>query len=263
MHSNCSDGRLDPSSLLRACANGKLDVVALTDHDLPSSIEPGWHEVEDHEVFVVAGAEVSGVHEGFEYHLLVYFPADVPEAFRSFCQEQCVVRAERYTVAVERLGLPDVPAAPESAKAGHTAITRWHLAKALVDLGRAASIHEAFRGPLAAGGGIVPPVKLPFVDAIATARSMGALTSWAHPPLGGIDAHLSTFVAAGLQGLEATRPRIASNTRKRIRNAARRHGLYVTAGSDWHGWREPGGPGTFFVHTHEVQGFVDALTASG
>jgi predicted metal-dependent phosphoesterase TrpH len=104
----------------------------------------------------------------------------------------------------------------------------------------------------------VPCVDLSFCDAIQMARRAGGVTSWAHPPVQALRQHLGTFVAAGLQGLEAYRPYLSGRDRKLIRKLAKRHGLFVTGGSDWHGWND-GAAGLFSVSRQEIGGFLEAL----
>ena len=100
LHSTASDGRYDPATVLHKCAAAKLDVVSLTDHDFATFIEPGVHTVDGHRVHVIPGAEISGVHEGTEYHLLVYFPHGPSETFTTFCRQQCQERAVRYELSL-------------------------------------------------------------------------------------------------------------------------------------------------------------------
>jgi len=261
MHTLRSDGRFAPEEVLRRCARGGLDVVALTDHDLAAPIATGVHEIEGRRLHVLGGAEVSGSHEGREYHLLVYFPGEVPQGFRDFCRLQCQARAERYQQAISSLQLPGVVPPDDEARQGDRALTRHHLARALVASGHAPSSGDAFARYLDHGHGHVPPLELPFVDAIRVARAFGGLTSWAHPPLQAVRDHVATFAAAGLQGLEALRPHVNAKGRKAYKKAARRHGLYLTGGSDFHGWKGTE-LGLFRVEAREIGDFVDALRAA-
>ena len=121
---------------------------------------------------------------------------------------------------------------------------------------------EAFARFLSEGHGHVPSITLPFVDAIRFARAQGGITSWAHPPAGSLDRCLPAFVAAGLHGLEALRPGVSSDQRSRYRSAARRHGLVLTGGSDWHGWTDERDLGLFRVEAREIAPFVDLLRAA-
>ncbi len=262
MHSDRSDGRFSPQEVLARCARGGLDVVALTDHDLGTDLAPGWHTVEDRRVYVLAGAEVSGMHDGREYHLLVYFPGEIPQGFRELCREQCLERAARYQEALRRIDLPGLPEATQPALRGDTALTRLHLARGLVQAGHASHVREAFSRFLAEAHRNVPPLSLPFTDAIRLSRAFGGITSWAHPPLPAVDAHVDALAAAGLQGLEALRPMVTSDERRRYRQVASRLGLFLTGGSDWHGWTEPGDPGLFRVQAREISDFVDVLLAA-
>lgn len=260
LHSTRSDGRLSPEALLAACSAGGLDVVALTDHDLASSLPVGQVEVGGRPITVISGAEVSGVHEGVEQHLLVYFRGEPPASFRAFCAERCRERAARYAEGVERLGLPGLPAPDDEAWRGARALTRQHLAEALVARGHARDLREAFRRYVGDAHPTVPPVSLSFVDAIAVSREAGGLTSWAHPSLARVERHLATFAAAGLHGVEAERPGLSGAERRRLRALARGHGLFVTGGSDWHGGAVP--VGLFAVDRAALGGFLAAFEAA-
>lgn len=260
MHSDRSDGMLPPDELLARCAAGGLEVVALTDHDLSATVDPGPRTVDGRTLHVVAGAEVSGLHDGQEYHLLVYFPGEVPGAFRDFCETRCRARATRYERAVSSLDLPGVDGPDAEARRGERALTRHHLARALVGAGHARSVRDAFRAHVDFRHGHVPPLELPFVDAIRIAREHGGVTSWAHPPQAAVQRHLGTFVEAGLQGLETHRPLVDGRSRRKLTRHARRHGLFTTGGSDWHGWTDAR-PGLFHVEKVDLRGFLDALAA--
>lgn len=259
MHSIRSDGRFPPAEVLERCARGGLDVVALTDHDLAGELAPGIHHVGGRDLHVVGAAEVSGTHLGREQHLLVYFPGEVPEGFREFCHEQCRLRAMRYEEAVRRLELPGLAPPADEARRGQIALTRHHLARELVHGGHVKNLREAFAKYLGESHGLVPPITLAFVDAIRIGREFGGITSWAHPPVPLLESVLPTFVAAGLQGIEALRPMVTSDERRRYREIARRHGLMLTGGSDWHGWSDDDALGLFRVEAREIGPFVELL----
>ena len=260
LHTCRSDGRFTPDEVLARCARAGLEVVALTDHDLASDVAGEVH-YEGRPIHVVPGAEVSGMHAGHEYHLLVYFPNGVPAAFRDFCAEQVRARVERYANAVRNLGLPNLAPPGEEAIRGDVALTRHHLARALVAAGHARDMRDAFARFAGESTKHVPAVPMQFLDAIASARRCGGLTSWAHPPLLALEKHLGVFVEAGLQGVEGVRPGLTSHDRRTYRKAAQRYGLYLTGGSDWHGWHEDG-PGLFSADPAELRGFFEALQAA-
>ncbi|MEQ1566766.1 MAG: phosphatase [Myxococcota bacterium] len=261
LHSTRSDGKFEPDEVIRRCALGGLELVALTDHDLPSGPPPGLHSFEGREVYLLAGAELSGMWNGRELHLLVYFPDRVPESFASFCADQCRARASRFDRAISRLGLVGLAPAEAEAVRGEVSLTRHHLARRMVERGHVGHVRDAFTKYLSDFHGIVPPIDLGFLEAIAVARAAGGLTAWAHPTVAQVDANLPTFVAAGLEGIEVVRPGVSGEDRRKLRSAAKRHGLYVTGGSDWHGWGDESDLGLFRVEAAEIGGFLDRLRA--
>jgi hypothetical protein len=259
MHTDRSDGRYAPDEVLRRCARGRLDMVAVSDHDLPNALPPGLHTLEGHTVRVLASAEVSGSHAGREFHLLVYFPGEMPPVYRDFLRERARQRADRYDAAVARLGFPDVPLADAAARAGDRALTRYHLYQALKTAGHVKDTREGFK--LLGGSDVVPLIDLPYVDAIRVAREAGGLTSWAHPSLADAQAYTKEFVAAGLQGLEGVRPSLDRRTRNGLKTLAEKHDLLLTGGSDWHGW-EGGVLGAFAVTGERARAFYRSLRAA-
>lgn len=261
LHTARSDGAFPLEEVLQKCAAGRLDVVAITDHDLVPEMNTGVRRVGDRDLLVLAGAEVTGQHDGHEFHLLVYFPGEVPEGFRAFCKTQSQGRAGRYEAAIANLELSlDGPS--ELARRGELALTRHHLARALVAAGHATDVHDAFARFLRPLHGVVPKLPLTFVDAIRIARGFGGVTSWAHPPAQFVTAYAADFAVAGLQGLEALRPKVNKNARKVYKGACKRNGLFVTGGSDFHGWAHPDDLGLHSVRKHELKGFIEALEAA-
>jgi len=259
LHTTRSDGRHAPADVLEQCAARGLHTIALTDHDVPPGVVAGDHTFGDRTLRVLHAAEVSVRHAEREYHLLAYFPGEMPERFKAFLRRRAQARADRYDNALDILGCHELPRADATARAGERALTRHHLARALVDSGRAGSIHAAFQGPLARRKGAVPPIELGARQALDTMRQAGAIPVWAHPGVDDALAHAATFKGWGLQGLEAMRPSLSGTNTARLERIALGLGLVVTGGSDWHGWSRR--LGSFRVRSRAVQPFLDLLSA--
>ncbi len=255
MHTNRSDGRHPPEEVLARCAAARLDVVAITDHDLPGPFSAGVHEVGGRSVRVIAGTELSGTHGGRELHLLVYFPGEMPESFAEFLRSRARERAERYDRGLDALGL-DAARADTGARAGDRALTRHHIYRALRDAGRAPEPHAAWSLIHAR----VPLLSLTFVEAIRVARAAGGLTVWAHPQLADATAWIDVFVAAGLHGVELLRPTVDRRVRNGLKTLADKHRLVASGGSDWHGWSE-GELGAFAFQGERAAQFLARLDA--
>lgn len=250
MHSVRSDGKHSPEAVLAAAAAGGLDAIALTDHDLPPSLPPGRQQVGPRSVVVIHGVEISAMHAGRELHLLAYFPGEMPASFQDFCVRRARSRAQRYATAIANMGLAGVTEPDAAAWEGQRSLTRYHLAKALVEAGHCATLTDAFRGWVGEDLGYVPALDLDFVDAIAAVREAGGFSSWAHPDLEQAQAWTGIFAAAGLNALEAHRPSIGKGIRDTLARLAFKHRLGVTGGSDWHGWH--GSLGAFSVPLRQV-----------
>jgi predicted metal-dependent phosphoesterase TrpH len=259
VHTNRSDGRFEPGDVVEQAVRGGVGVLALTDHDIIGPMSPGVHTFGSRRIRIVVAAEVSGTHDGREFHLLVYFRREAPAGFVDFCQRQVLERAQRYDTAVKRLGLPGVSVAPADAYAGDLALTRHHLARALVEAGHASNVGEAL-GRYGTDA-TVPAFDVPFSECIRIARRFGGLVSWAHPPRQAIEAYLPALVQAGLHGLEGLRPGLRREDLRFYSATAKRHNLFLTGGSDWHGWAGATSLGLFQVQPDQVRPFLQALAA--
>ncbi|NOY27366.1 MAG: PHP domain-containing protein [Oligoflexia bacterium] len=263
LHTSRSDGCLDPQELVRRAANAGLDVVALTDHDCAPTLPHGHHRVGARTIRVIHAAEVSGCIAGRELHILVYFPGAMPTVFRRLLVRLCQARADRYQQAADALGLPGIPAPDAAARAGDRALTRVHLSRALVAAGHARNVADAFHRFTGSRLGKVPLVNFQVTAAISLAREAGGLSSWAHPPLDAVDAHLGTLLAAGLDGLEAVRPGLRGRDRSTLQRLAHKHRLFVTGGSDYHGFPWQRAVGQWSFPMREARPFVRRLGLLG
>lgn len=234
-HSLASDGLVEASELARRAAAAGLAALAITDHDLPPVLGVGEIKHEDHTMRLIAGVELSTMHEGRELHLLVYFGGEMPEAFAEWCRERARWRARWFDACTEALGMDDVRA-DDDAHAGRRTLTRLHLARSLVRSGRVSSLSQAFERHVGHSSTVIPSLNQSFMDALEVAKSAGGWTSWAHPPPVLAERFSADFAAAGLDALESHRPKKAG--RNRLSALAHQHGMGITGGSDWHGWEK-------------------------
>ena len=254
LHSTSSDGRYSPDEVLTTAAERGLHTIALTDHDIPPTLSAGEHAVGRRRIRLIHAAEVSAVHDGIEFHLLAYFPQEMPDRFRTFLKRRAQARAERYNAAATELTLP---LADAEATAGERSLTRFHLARELIRSGQCGTLQAAFSGPLASRKAIVPPITLTVESALETIRDNGGISVWAHPSPAHAPVYAPVFAKLGLRGLEAYRPSASLTQRAAIARLALELGLVVTGGSDWHGWK--GRLGSFRLKASEVRGFLDLL----
>jgi predicted metal-dependent phosphoesterase TrpH len=257
LHTTRSDGELEPWALVEALARRGLHTLAITDHDVPPALPAGATAVGPRTLRLLHAAEVSALHDGVEQHILVYFPSGMPDDFAAFLRSRARARAERYERAREQIGLPGLPPAGPEAWAGEVALTRDHLARALVREGHAAHLGEAYKRWCGRTAGLVPPVDIGLPAVLDTARSAGGLPVWAHPNVDAAPALAPIFAGMGLLGLEVERPSLRGHERDALATLAAGLGLVATGGSDHHGFGQV--PGRYRVRESAVGAFFARL----
>jgi hypothetical protein len=223
--------------------------VALTDHDSLAGIGAARRRADELGVTLVPGCEISCIPVGpGGMHVLVYFVDDEGSELGSELRQLRGDRRRRNLALTDRLKTLGVPITYEQvvALAGdEEGVGRPHFAMALVEVGAADSIDDAFERYLANGRpGYVPKGRLTGTNVARLARASGGVAVLAHPFSTGLDgAELAKLVAelaeAGFGGIEAIYGRYSPRQRHQLGNLARRFGLVATGGSDYHGKIKP------------------------
>jgi 3',5'-nucleoside bisphosphate phosphatase len=257
VHSTASDGACAPAEVVSIAAAGGLDVLALADHDTVAGVDDARAAGRKHAVQIIPAIEMSSTWKGRELHILGYFvDTEAPGVLRH--QERASSRrVERMGQMIDRLrGLGievDMDEVLEVAGPERFSVGRPHLAKALLRSGHVRSVEDAFDRLIGdAHEAYVPTDLLGPVEAIACIRGSGGIAVWAHPPADLIPRFLPELTRGGLRGLEVYRPRSRPDAVLALERQARRYGLLVTGGSDWHDPQAGPALGEFFVTAEEV-----------
>ncbi|HEV8597730.1 MAG TPA: PHP domain-containing protein [Gemmatimonadales bacterium] len=238
LHSSASDGLLPPAAVVRRAAELGLSAIALTDHDTVAGVEEAQAEGAQLGVRVVSGCEFSTSAPWGEIHVLGYFlpPADPTLAdFLQRCRDDRVRRGREMVEGLQAWGV-DVSFEDLAEETGRAAMGRPHLARALVRLGKVASVDEAFNQWLARGRPAYVEKRLPTFKQVAElVHSVGGIVSAAHLKERGTRATLLAFQEEGLDAVETRHPGHSGEARARLTALAESLGLLRTGGSDWHG----------------------------
>ena len=246
-HSTASDGSLPPAAVVAAARAAGLRAIALTDHDTLAGVAAARSAGEAAGVRVVAGTELSVVHDERELHLLALHVERV-DALEAELADLREARRDRAVRIVERLNALGVPVRLESvlAEAGEGAIGRPHVARALVAGGWVRDFREAFDRWLGNGRPAhVEKRRLEAGDAIRLVHDAGGLAVFAHPGSTGTRDKIERLAALGLDGVEVLHPSHGAEDIARLRALSDHFGLVASGGSDWHGAME--GPRTIGV----------------
>ena len=221
----------------RARAAG-LDVIALADHDTLAGVPAARAAAADAGMRVIAASEFSGAAPWGGVHLLAYFLPLDPAELDVFLAGQRALRVARGETIVRRLQALGVALteADVRAAAGEGAVGRPHVAKALIARRFVSNVHEAFDRYLGMGRPAYVPKQLPqLAEVVELVRAVGGVSSAAHLKDRGDPQSVAQLKAGGVDAIEVVHPAHDARARRRLEENARRAGLLLTGGSDWHG----------------------------
>lgn len=248
LHSLYSDGLYSPAALCERAAQAGLTHLALCDHDTLEGLAPMGLAVEamnaqgETPLTFFPGVEVS-TGEGGRIHVLGYgADSESPLLTQWFegARERRQKRFEQMLSKLTALGI-SVPRHLLPSPSHHGPVGRAHLARALIQMGVVTTMAQAFDRYLAEGKPIyVPYDHLSAGEAVALLRKAGCVPVLAHParlPLATAQrpALIQSLQDQGLLGIEVFHPSASRRDVNELYALAKRQGLLVTGGSDFHG----------------------------
>jgi 3',5'-nucleoside bisphosphate phosphatase len=244
IHTTASDGLFSPEEVVRMAKDTGLRAIAITDHDTVGGVAQAAVAAAKLGMELVPGIEISTLADGQDVHVLGYFVDTEQEWFLKRLQSLRNTRVERNRKIIEKLNELGIAITWEEVQAKKRGaspeknIGRPHIAELLVDKGVVRSMDEAFERYLGKDGAAYVTTKriTPF-EAIDLIKEAGGVPVLAHPGLYENDALVEEIISHGLAGLEVYHPDHDEERTERYRKMAERHGLIITAGSDFHGER--------------------------
>ena len=251
LHSTHSDGVLEPAALVALLAAEGIAQFALTDHDTVSGLAAAAAAAVSHGLECIPGIELSARWHGGTVHIVgLGLDPDSP-AIATAVAIRAAIRRERAAEIAARLARAGAPGAAVAALvAGVGVPTRTHFARALVTLGVAGDVQQAFERWLARGRPAYVAAAWPELEATVSAlAAAGGVAVLAHPlryTLSGGQrrALAAAFRDAGGVALEVVTGGAAPQQLEAATGLALRSGLEGSAGSDCHDpalpWHRPG-----------------------
>ncbi len=238
LHSIYSDGTSSPSDLVEKASAMGLAAVSVTDHDTLEGQNEAREAGARRDIDVIEGIEFSVHLEDLETHILGYLIDPDFERLTEAVSELGEARIERAREIVQRLRAVgfDLSFGEIVDQAGSGTIGRPHIARVLVERGLVNSFQAAFGRYLGEGRPCyVPKTVLPLERVTELISDAGGVAVWAHPgERMNNEQLLGRMLDAGIKGIEAFHPNHDPITIRSIVAAARRYGLVVTGGSDFH-----------------------------
>jgi len=241
LHTVASDGRDTPEELVERVFAAGIRAMSVTDHDTRAAEPAARAAAAQRNIQFISGIEITAVHEGKDVHVLAYgLPPEVP-ALDRLLKEQRERRVARAREIGERLAVLNAPIdidglVATTERCGGKAIARPQIAAALVAAGHVGSVAEAFDRYLADGSpAYVPHTGMSPAHVVALTATFGGVASLAHPGVLNKDELIPQLADAGLRCLEAHHSAHSAEAVAHYVALARRLGLGVSGGSDFHG----------------------------
>ncbi len=239
-HTTFSDGDRTPLEVVRLAEAAGVG-VAITDHDECR----GFAEIAGRSfgVPVYAGIELAARFGKESVHVLGLGIDWRNPTLLAHVDRAADARLHRAERIVEKLRGCGVDIALSEVRYQGSVVGRAHIAEALVRKGAAADIRDAFARYLGGGApGYVSYEKITAEQAARLITDAGGVAVVAHPglmPPGVFSSLLPVLKRWGFWGVEAYYPSHTDGQCREFESLARTHGLYVTAGSDFHGGVKP------------------------
>jgi len=239
MHTTHSDGRLSCKALFDRAKDKGLSTIAITDHDVTAEVENNMALAKARGMHYIPGIELSTLYQGKSVHVLGYFRNDAynhPE-MKDYYRMIKEGRENRAKTFIQKLKTHfDIHITFEQImRLSGGIIARPHIASAIIENYPQYThdyIFEQFIGDDAKA--YVPSTELSTQEGIALLKRHNALVVLAHPVL--LKPHIHDAVLAlDFDGIEAIYCKNSDRDTAYYKEFAKDNGLFITAGSDYHG----------------------------
>ncbi|HVT04826.1 MAG TPA: PHP domain-containing protein [Thermoanaerobaculia bacterium] len=239
LHTSHSDGLRTSREIIDLAVQLDLGIIAISDHDNLAAYSEILPYALEKEITLVPAVELSCSYRSTDVHILAYAFDPDSDAIRGRLQHFRETRSDRGALIVERLRSSgvDIDLARVEEIAGHGAMGRPHVARALLEKGIVSSIQDAFERFLRPGKpGYVDKERFLVDEAVEMIRRAGGVTVVAHAPLyPRWRMIVGELLTLGVDGLEILHPSIDEESRNELLSIARQRDCLRTGGSDDHG----------------------------
>lgn len=245
MHSTISDGTDSPAELLEHVKAAGVDLFSLTDHDAVQGCTELQALLAGDGPRFIPGVEFSCEDELGKYHVLGYGYDPVSPSILAVVTQGHELRMKKLRQRLDFLFTEFGFRFPDSEIRALFSLSnpgKPHIAKLMIKSGYAETKEQAFKEYLnkqRIKEGHVRPE-----EAIRGILGAGGIPVLAHPCYGDgdqlilgdeLDQRVARLMGFGLQGLECYYSGFSRVLRNQALGLAEKYGLYVTAGSDYHG----------------------------
>ena len=238
-HTRFSDGTKTNIELLTMAAANGLDVISITDHDTCKHVEENFELAKKLGIKYIPGIELSTLEENKSVHVLGYFTDksyenDEMKDYYVFIKKSREDRTKQFIINLKEhfdinITYEDVLSFSDGI------IARPHIAKAINLKYPEYSFNYIFKEFIGDySKAYVPSSKLSVEEGIELLRRNNCVVVLAHPVL--LKEHIKDKVLSyNYDGLEARYYRNNETDELNFKALAKKRGMFITGGSDYHG----------------------------
>ena len=254
IHTNASsDGQHSPREIFEMARNKGLRAIAFADHNSVGNVEEGLHLSGEFDMEFLPCLELNTFHNGLDLHLLAFFIDPRSRALQNWLETIHQKKKEQAQKRLQKLNELGFSFSWDDLQkfSGDRIPTGMSFLKAIlnrkenrddprlrpyIDGNRSRSPYVNFYRDYLRGGkpAFVQMEDISTIMAIGKIKELGGTSILAHPSDTG-EKIIRHLIANGLEGLEAYSPYHDAREQEAFRIFAEKHGLLVTAGSDFHG----------------------------
>lgn len=248
-HTTYSDGTKSPQELVELAFQNGLLGLAITDHDTINAYPSALPVAKKLKIEMISGVEFSSVQGNESVHILAYsFSFDHP-IIKQFCLKHHQRRIDRNREILARLskqGMPITEAEVNEVSLlgnSHGTIGRPHIALAMIKKGYVNNLQEAFQKYLGEGKSCYHSGNsFTAKETIEIIHQANGLAVIAHPHLIFQQKILHELLELKIDGIECYYAKYPLEINQRWLKIAKKKGLLITGGSDYHGEIKPNIP---------------------
>lgn len=259
VHSYFSDGDYSPKGLVNLY-RGKLDGLALTDHDTIDGVAETIDEARKTGLDIIPGIEFSCSYRGSDVHIL---GLGIDIYNKELIETTKILKKARNLRAEKMLDLlyEDGIILNRDKLLKNNRVGRPHIALELIDKGFVRSVEEAFSIYLSRGSRYyIDKENLSIEEATKLINLSGGKSILAHPgSLVHLDEVIELCLGLDIDGIEVYHPSNKKGLSEDMANLCRERELIMTGGSDFH--RNIGDIGRYFIDTSES--FIEEVIYNG
>ncbi|GGA33947.1 PHP domain-containing protein [Psychrobacillus lasiicapitis] len=242
VHSSFSDGSEAVETVLKLAKERDVTQISFVDHDTVKGLSKVCMLGEKYQIEVIPGIEISAYDfkRDRKVHILGYNYDPEAVHIRAICDD-LLKRRQTHSLwqikQIQKAGYKlDVEKIIETAKPSET-IYKQHIMRHLTEADYTSLSYKQLYKSLFKGVGVASGdiVYIDAVDAVKAIVADGGLAVVAHP--GQLDSYdlIPELIPYGLGGIERNHPDHTASDYQKVEALAKRYGLVMTGGTDFHG----------------------------